>query len=79
MDTKTKYFINKIKNDRKEVFEMIRHIWCADLFLILKINYKFNRIDIEIIYFLKQVSTVFELGKNNYKQYTVVIYFQGGI
>lgn len=78
MDTKTKYFINKIKNDRKEVFEMIRHVMCR-FFLILKINYKFNRIDIEIIYFLKQVSTVFELGKNNYKQYTVVIYFQGGI
>lgn len=63
MDTKTKYFINKIKNDR----------------LILKINYKFNRIDIELIYFLKQVSTVFKLGKDNYKQYTVIIYFEGGI
>lgn len=48
-------------------------------FLILKINYKFNRIDIEINYLLKQYSTVFKLGKDNYKQYKVVIYFEGGI
>lgn len=52
---------------------MIRHIWWADFFLILKIKYKFDRIDIELIYFLKQVSTIFKLGKDNYKKYTVVI------